>query len=98
MKLYRKKPMAVEVMQFEYNSECLSKLASWMGPNMKTSGKARHLDAKGWLEVMTLEDGTGEHSVKHIATEGDYIVKGPFGEFWPVKPNIFESTYEEIIE
>ena len=94
MKLYRKKPIAVEAMQFEYNSECLSKLASWMGPNMKSSGKARHLGALGWLEVMTLEDGTGAYL---IATEGDYIIKEPFGEFWLVKPDIFESTYEEVL-
>ena len=96
IKLYRKKPMAVEVMQFLYNSERLTELAQWMGPNMKTSGKARHLDAKGWLEVMTLEDGEGQRKVAHVATEGDYIIKGSFGEFWPVKQHIFDETYEEV--
>ena len=96
MKLYRKKPMAVEVIQFEYNSDRLLELRNWMGESMKTSGKDRHLDAKGWLEVMTLEDGEGDRKVAHIATEGDYIVKGTQGEFWAVKPNIFEATYEEV--
>ena len=96
MKLYRKKPIPVEAMQFEYNSECLSKLHEWMGDNMGANGKARHMDAKGWLQVITLEDGSGAHKVEHIATEGDYIVKGSVGEFWAVKQHIFETTYEEV--
>ena len=96
MNLYIKKPMPVEAIQFEYTSECLSKLNEWMGLNMKTSGKDQHPEAKGWLEVMTLEDGEGHRKVAHIATEGDYIIKGSFGEFWPVKQHIFEETYEQV--
>jgi hypothetical protein len=30
------------------------------------------------------------------AQVGDYIVKGINGEFYPVKPDIFEATYEEV--
>ncbi len=29
---------------------------------------------------------------------GDYIVKGTQGEFYPIKPHIFEANYEEVIE
>lgn len=29
---------------------------------------------------------------------GDYIIKGIQGEFYPCKPDIFEQTYEEVIE
>lgn len=94
--LYRKKPMAVEVMQFLYTGDRLLELSEWMGANMKTSGKARHKDAKGYLEVMTLADGEGKRKIAHVATEGDYIIKGPFGEFWPVEQHIFEETYEAV--
>lgn len=31
------------------------------------------------------------------ASKGDYIIKGINGEFYPCKPDIFEKTYEEII-
>ena len=31
-----------------------------------------------------------------VATEGDYIIKGVQGEFYPCKPDIFLETYEEI--
>ena len=35
---------------------------------------------------------------EHIANYGDYIIKGVQGEFYPCKPDIFEQTYEEVIE
>lgn len=31
-----------------------------------------------------------------IAKVGDWIVRGPFGEFYPIKAEIFEDTYEPI--
>lgn len=33
-----------------------------------------------------------------IVDYGDYIIKGVKGEFYPCKPDIFEQTYEEVIE
>lgn len=96
MKKYRKKPVVIEAKQFEYTSECLLELSRWMGNNMKTSGKDQHIGAKGWLQVMTLEDGQGGQTVAHIATEGDYIIKGIQGEFYACRSDIFEQTYDPI--
>lgn len=39
------------------------------------------------LRIRTLE---GDHEAK----PGDMIVRGVKGEFYPVKPDIFEATYE----
>ena len=41
----------------------------------------------GWID--TLEGG-------HTVCPGDWIVTGVVGETYPVKPHIFEQTYEEI--
>ena len=30
------------------------------------------------------------------ASEGDYIIKGIQGEFYPCKPDIFKETYDEL--
>lgn len=30
------------------------------------------------------------------ATQGDYIIRGLRGEFYPCKPDVFEKKYEEI--
>ena len=38
------------------------------------------------LTIHTLEGN-------HFALEGDYIIKGVKGEFYPCKPDIFEQTY-----
>jgi hypothetical protein len=44
------------------------------------------------MKIKTLE---GEY----IVTEGDYIIKGVHGEFYPCKPDIFEKTYEpEVVD
>ena len=41
------------------------------------------------LEIETLEG-------KMLARIGDYIIQGVQGEFYPCKPDIFESTYQEV--
>jgi len=33
-----------------------------------------------------------------IASQGDWIIKGVRGEFYPCKPDIFKDTYEMIEE
>ncbi len=32
------------------------------------------------------------------ASVGDYIITGVQGEIYPVKPDIFEATYEPVVE
>lgn len=49
------------------------------------------------LHVQTLEDGVeGGAQVEHIASPGDWIVKGTAGEFYPVKAPIFAETYQAV--
>ncbi len=43
----------------------------------------------GWID--TLEGG-------HIVCPGDWVITGIKGERYPCKPDIFEATYEEVIE
>jgi hypothetical protein len=31
-----------------------------------------------------------------VASEGDFIIEGVHGEFYPCKPEIFDMTYEEV--
>lgn len=88
---FRKKPVTVDAVQ-------------WTGDNWnELSSFAR--DAQGSLmieqprqnqevRVRTLEDGQGGTRVEHVASKGDWIVKGVQGEFYAVKPEIFEETYE----
>lgn len=94
---YVKKPIPVQAMQFEYNAENIAALKEFLGPNLGNMVKERHPGALAEAQIITLEDGI-RLTVKHIATEGDYIVKGNHNDYWPVKQNIFEATYEKIKE
>jgi len=46
------------------------------------------LGPQGWF-VQTMEGSL------HISN-GDWIIKGVKGEFYPCKPDIFEATYEPV--
>ena len=90
MAKFRKKPVEIEAVQFVYTCEGIRQLQEFCGDAL---GKF----AKGEVQIGTLEDG--EHlTVKHIATEGDWVIKGVQGEFYPCKPDIFEQTYEPVVE
>jgi hypothetical protein len=45
----------------------------------------------GGVEIKTLE-GT------MVANPGDWIIRGVKGELYPCKPDIFEATYERVME
>lgn len=97
IKQYRKKPVVIEAVKFEYSEAGIKELQDFCGKNLVKWGKDRGLSAVGWAHIATLEDGD-ENSVQveHVATEGDYIIKGVSGEFYACKPDIFEQTYESI--
>ena len=87
---YRKKPVVIEAMLFTYPPSVA--LTEWC-PAMRNLRKGRHPGALGEVDVVTLEDGS-DGRAKHVATEGDWIIKGVAGEFYPCKPDIFAATYE----
>ena len=92
---YRKRPVEVSAVKFEYTEESIKEIKVFCGNAFYGIYKNRHPAAKAELTIGTLEDGVNMQ-VKHIATEGDYIIKGIQGEFYPCKPAIFEATYEIV--
>lgn len=98
MGFYKKKPVVIEAIQwtgqnqremFDYltNYKLTNEFISNYGDNFYID----HSKVEGGLVIKTLE---GEH----IASIGDYIIKGVQGEFYPCKPDIFVSTYEPAEE
>lgn len=94
LKSYVKKPVVIQAVKFEYTKECLHFLEYWMQDSFGKYSKDRHIYGKGELVIYTLEDG--KSVPHHVATEGDYIIKGIRGEFYPCKPDIFDLTYEQV--
>lgn len=86
---YRKKPVIIEAIQFEDNSDRIIEIHEFMGGD---TIRVNYEDKDNpYSKIETLE-GIMKASV------GDYIIKGVNGEFYPCKPDIFEKTYERVID
>lgn len=104
MPKFRKKPVEIEARLLPvwdddeggakaYVEACIA-LAEWCG------GESHMM-----LEDDETYEGapvTGPHLViptlegPHIASPGDWIIRGVQGEFYPCKPDIFEATYDRV--
>ena len=94
---FKKKPISIEAVRFAYTAEGIATLEEFLGDSLGDIRKTREMNSLAEAQIFTLEDGN-YFKVKHIATEGDYIIKGINGEFYPCKPDIFEKTYEKVEE
>ena len=89
---YRKKPVIIEAVQFKnHNHEevlqfCNGKAKLSIEDSAWQVGKGIPHD---WFEIETLEGVMR-------ADDGDFIIKGVNGEFYPCKPDIFKKTYERV--
>jgi hypothetical protein len=90
MKKYRKKPVIIEAIQWDGTLSSLDEIQKCF-KNIETSSCEISEQAVNSWSIKTLE---GSHRV--IPT--DYIIKGIKGEFYPCKADIFEMTYEEVLE
>lgn len=86
MPLFRKKPVVIQARLFDTADydEALD-VVRWCGGRAVDDG----------CEIPTLEDGV-DGRAKHVASPGDWIIRGVQGEFYPCKPDIFEATYEPV--
>jgi hypothetical protein len=75
---YRKRPVVVDVVLYDGKNK--AEIDAFVGRDL-----VRNPD--GSLIIPTLEG-------QHIASVGDFIIRGVHGENYPCKPDIFEKTYE----
>lgn len=86
MSKYRKKPVVIKAIQ-------------WLGDNWEEVTEELGLEVVG-QDLIGLSDNT-KLSIPTLegvmeASVGDYIIRGVQGEFYPCKPDIFETTYEKV--
>lgn len=84
MAKFRKKPVVIEAIVYSgINGDAIKRFTQGgCYLDITNSNAPRFM-------IRTLE---GEH----IASVGDYIIKGVKGEFYPCKPDIFAATYEPL--
>jgi hypothetical protein len=88
VKQFRKKPVVIEAIKFDRsNWNDVWRFTNLTARNFKIE---KRINGLAYCEIPTLEGIM-------TAFEGDYIIKGVNGEFYPCKPDIFEKTYEEVI-
>lgn len=95
---FRKKPVEIEAMQWpdgdddSYDAQCQrAAIHRWVWGN---GGKTwvvirRHAEPGVHVVVETLE---GDMRIGN----GDWIIRGVAGDFYPCKPDIFEQTYDPL--
>lgn len=93
---FRKKPVVIDAIQltntnikevYEFVHNKSPKISGWEQYEISVVIMG--------MDITTLEDGV-DNRAKHVASIGDWIIKGVQGEFYPCKPEIFELTYEEV--
>lgn len=88
MQKFRKKPVEIEAIKFTRDN--WEEIKAFTNQTAHSLTIEKRIDGIATCIIPTLEG-------KHIATEGDWIIKGIKGEFYPCKPDIFEATYEEVV-
>jgi len=87
MPKYRKKPVVIEAWQ--WNGKTLEDARDFCRNNGLPDFPLGSNGEKTGLVIDTLEG-------RHIASPGDFIIKGVAGEYYPCKPGIFYKTYELV--
>lgn len=90
---YRKKPVVIEAVQLLW--ENWGEICDFAGVGNLSDGKPEGFNPdkdpnKIGLHIPTIEGVL-------TASEGDWIIKGVKGELYPCKPDIFQATYEEVL-
>ena len=85
MNKYKKKPIVIEAIK--YNGDNINEIVKFIGEGLFEN---EIMENGKWVKSIDIE--TLEGTMK--AKEGDFIIKGVNGEFYPCKPDIFHKTYK----
>lgn len=77
---YKKKPSTIEAIQYHKDK---------IGEALDFCSQMKYDPESNEYYIQTLEGSM-------LVSEGDYIIKGVAGEFYPCKPDIFERIYDPV--
>jgi hypothetical protein len=88
---FRKKPVVIDAVK--WTGENLKEVIDFTGLN-ESANKWTWQEYENIVRIEGLRIFTLEGVM--CACVGDWIIKGVKGEFYPIKNDIFEATYEEV--
>lgn len=96
MGYFRKKPVVIEAWRFTSHADIPS-APEWL-QSVVTNARAKMPEGKVALWTNPIDVGDmlviGTLEGDHLASQGDWIIRGVKGELYPCKSDIFEATYE----
>ncbi len=89
---YRKKPVVIDAVRYTgANADEIQVFGAKPEPTSHWGGACGEPQCKdNWNLIIPTLEGV------HIASVGDWIIKGVEGEFYPCKDSIFQITYEPV--
>ena len=78
---WRKRRLVIEAVRYDGTSESFQLIAQW------SANAVRHDPASGMPVVWSPEG-------PKYCNEGDWVIRGVLGEYYPVQAAVFEATYE----
>ena len=87
---YRKKPVVIDAFKWTGGPD-QTEDPEWIIEGIK-NGTVKFIHYPVSDTEMLIKTLEGDH----IASQGDFIIKGVKGELYPCKPDIFEMTYEKV--
>lgn len=91
---YRKKPVVIEAVQ--WTGLNFEEIKVFVGDALEYQFYDFYKGTGEYKRIISIRIKTLEGKMN--CAEGDYIIKGVQGEFYPCKPDIFEATYELVEE
>lgn len=91
---YRKKPIVIEAIRWRGNN--LEEVMKFINSEFTFEKDIIYFTKKFSYDGIDLYIDTLEGKMK--VSQNDYIIKGIKGEFYPCKPDIFDKTYEVVLE
>lgn len=92
MAKYRKKPVVIDAWKFNTLPDYIDIVEEYNKAPSSTLSAEELFSYKTPIMLIHTLEGT------MAANPGDYIIRGVKGEYYFCKPDIFEATYESVLE
>ena len=95
---FQKKPVVIEAYRISDDLEERRLGYNWI---VSRIGEVDPFDHENKTSGVYIDPGTGDIMIITLegvmrAVPGDWIIRGVMGEFYPCKPHVFASTYQEV--